>query len=639
MGKIQELEDAIMRHRKAYYQGQKGVIVPDEEYDQLEATLRLLDPENSILNQIGDDRVENAGFPKFEHRMMMNSLAKAADKAEFWEWFKKQSDESTFMCEEKIDGSSLELQYDNGKLVHTVTRGDGRIGDEVNNIYAQQIKHVQQSIGDSFTGAIRGEVVLQNSVFRRKYAGENANPRNMCAGIIKRKDGAGCEDLSFIAYDIFPAPSSFERDKLIFLEQNGFTIPRHIECGRLDNNEGSHRLLYGDICAYRDAMQKYRGDPENSSDYNYDGIVVKRNTINIEDMQRDRPQYQIAFKFDLEIAVTELLDVEWYVNGKTRTPVAVFKPVQLYGTTVQHARLHNPRIFREFDLHVGTIVHVSKGGEIIPKIIKSINHDHIGRKFDVPVVCEFCNSKLIDSDFSLYCPNPNCSSVKMHAIAKWITVHDIAYIGDANLYALMQAKVIQDQADLYDLTPERIMQHTSIGNAMAYKICHEIQTVGKETTIPKFVAGLDIEDIGRTLTKLIVKHWNCKSIDDFFMLKTWDISEVSGIGDKTAAVIVEGIKERMPLIKKLLTYVVFKDTDLSPGKLYGKTIVITGIIEGFTRDELQKKIESAGGTVNSSVTKFTTFLVTDEDSMSTKRAKAAKFGVPIISSATLFKMM
>jgi DNA ligase (NAD+) len=640
MDRIKQLASEIEKHKKSYYSGNEQIM--DAEYDRLEAELRILDPENPVLRQIGDNKTGKGGFPKIKHRMVVGSLYKAADKSEFWNWFKKYCDERIFICEEKIDGSSLELQYDNGKLSRIVTRGNGRVGEDVyNTAQEQKIGQLPQMLKTNlFTGAIRGEVVLKNSVFREKYAGENANPRNTCAGIIKRKDGIGCEDLIFIAYDVYPPPGPFEYDKIKFLGKNKFILPKYQLFNRTgDDVKNGSPMLYGDICAFRDDMQSLRGDEVNGSDYNYDGIVVKRNTLNAEDAERDYPNFQIAFKFDLDIAVSEVTNVIWYANGKTRTPVVEFNPVQLHGTTVKHALLYNPRIFRNHDIRMGSVVHVTKGGEIIPKIIKTLNNEKSGKKFKIPEICEFCKTKLVETDAELYCPNKNCSSTKLHAVAKWIKVHEIMYLGDASLLSLMQSNLVKDSADLYSLTPTVITEKTDIGSAMALKICQEIQTVGKETTIPKFIGGLDIPNIDRQTVKLIVKHWNCKSLNELLSLEPEKILEVKGIGESTVSSFVTGLAENKILIAKLASIVNFKDSIDTPGRLFGKTIVITGVITGMTRDTLQKKIEASGGNVSNTVSKSVSFLVTDENNISLKRSKAEKLGIPIITSSKLIEML
>jgi DNA ligase (NAD+) len=629
MTRIQELEKDIQKYRQAYYSGNEKI--SDAEYDRLESELRMLDPNNTILNSIGQEKPGN--WSKRDHRMKMGSQAKAADKAEFQKWFSGMNDK-VYVCEEKIDGSSLELQYDNGKLVAGVTRGDGIIGEDITkNI--RRIPSIVQNLPYKMTGSIRGEVVMLNSTFETKYAKISANPRNMTAGILKRLDSKGCEDLVFIAYDTHPSQRT-EFEKMKFLETNGFIVPKYCAFNIIDKNK-----TYGEICAWRDDMMCIRGDLKSgASDYNYDGIVVKCNTVHDKDLARDRPTTQIAFKFDLDTAVSEIIDVEWYPNGRTRTPVAIIKPVILNGTTVTHATLHNPRIFDSFNIHVGTIVHVQKGGEIIPKIIKAINNENIGKKIRYPKTCEFCGSMLIRTDSELYCQNVQCIAIKAHNVAKWIEIHGIQFIGDAGLWAMIRSGLVKDQADLYKLTPDILVQKAGFGQTMADKIYNEIQTKGRSTTLVKFIAGLDIPNVGERLMKNIQKGLHLQGIDDLMLCKAWEIAEINGIGDIMSTVLCEGLKDNKKLIQKLMNYVTFKDTDLpNGGKLYGKTIVVTGFIQGHTRAEIEFMIEKAGGSVGSSVTNSTSYLVTDENNLSTKRAKAEKLNIPIITSQILFSMM
>ncbi len=632
--KIKHLEQLLLRYRTSYYAGNEEIT--DAEYDALENELTKLHPTSSILKEIGKDGTK--GYRKMKHVIHMGSQYKASDKAEFWGWFKSQRD-SSYIAQEKIDGSSLELQYQNGVLCYAVTRGDGVIGDEITS-NMKKVPSIPHTLKSKNTLAIRGEIVLPNSIFDKKYINENANPRNMTAGLMKRKDGKGCEDLRFIAYDLYPpfANPGTEESKLDYLTDNGFCVPKYSVITVNGNVSDANKIAYSTICTIRDDFMNARGS-ERSSDYNYDGVVIKHNTIHIDDSLLDRPKRQIAFKFDLEIGISEMLNVEWYISGRTRTPVAVFKPIQLNGTTVERASLSNPRIFESFNLHKGTTVHVQKGGEIIPKIIRSHNFDKVNKKdkFIPPTFCPYCMQDLVYTPSELYCPNKKCPEVLIHQMSKWIDVHKIQHIGNMSLRGIIGEGVAMSIAELYDMTPELIVENTDIGIANATKIVNQIQTVGRNTSISKFIAGLDITDVGETIVELIVNSLHITSIHEFLRLTYNDIITIRGIGDSIANAVCEGIKYHHDLIIQLIPLMRFKFATQS-GKLAKKVFVITGPIEGMSRKDVYAKIREAGGTYTEIVNNKVDFVVSDTIDMSSKKKKAKHLNIPIINSLQLKEM-
>ncbi len=632
--RIKRLEQLILRYRTSYYSGDEEIA--DAEYDALEKELTKLCPTSSVLKEIGKDGTE--GYRKIKHVIHMGSQHKASNKAEFWNWFKSQRD-SAYIAQEKIDGSSLELQYRNGVLCYAITRGDGVIGDDVTS-NMKKVPSIPHTLRSNNTLAIRGEIVLPNSIFDKKYINENANPRNMTAGIMKRKDGKGCEDLNFIAYDLYPpfANPGTEEQKLTYLIDNGFGIPKYSVINVNTKIPDANKIAYSTICTIRDDFMNMRGN-ESASDYNYDGMVIKHNTVHIDDSLLDRPKRQIAFKFDLEIGVSEMIDVEWYTSGRTRTPVAIFKPIQLNGTTVERASLSNPRIFESFNLYKGTIVHVQKGGEIIPKIIRSHNLGIPNKKdkFIPPDFCPYCMQELIYTPSELYCPNKKCPEVLIHQMSKWIDVHKIQHIGDVSLRWIIGEGIAMSIAELYDMTPELIVGTTNIGIANATKIVNQVQTVGRNTSISKFIAGLDITDVGETIVELIVNKLHLTSIHEFLRLTYNDIIDIHGIGDSTANAICEGLKYHHDLIIQLIPLMRFK-VAIQSGKLSNKLFVITGAIEGMSRKDAYAKIREAGGNYTEIVNNKVDYVVSDTTDMSSKKKKAKHLNIPIINSLQLKEM-
>jgi DNA ligase (NAD+) len=343
-----ELENNIVFAQQKYYDGEP--VISDEEFDLLWDMLKIQQPDSSLLKSIGSD---TSIFPKANHLMMMGSQNKAKNEAEFRKWFSKQNSKS-FIVQYKLDGASLEAQYKDGKLVKAVTRGNGSVGDDIT---PNAIKFIglPKEVDPSFTGAVRGEVLMFKSD-RTKYFPDMANCRNGAVGTMKQKDGAGCEHLHFISYDVYNYQCNTESEKISFLIDNGF--------------EPVYYHTFTDV----DNIIKFRNDTNNSRndlEYDIDGIVIKCINVDEKDLLRDRPEHQIAFKFELEYADTELVEVEFRQNGKTFTPVAHVRPVQLCGTTVKQASFHNMDILDDFikrGLMIGSIVRIVKRGEIIPYV-------------------------------------------------------------------------------------------------------------------------------------------------------------------------------------------------------------------------------------------------------------------------------
>ncbi|MDR0950464.1 MAG: hypothetical protein LBM13_02320 [Candidatus Ancillula sp.] len=341
-----ELENNIVFAQQKYYDGEP--VISDEEFDLLWDMLKIQQPDSSLLKSIGSD---TSIFPKANHLMMMGSQNKAKNEDEFRKWFSKQNSKS-FIVQYKLDGASLEAQYKDGKLVKAVTRGNGTVGDDIT---PNAIKFIglPKQVDQSFTGAVRGEVLMFKSD-RTKYFPDMANCRNGAVGTMKQKDGAGCEHLHFISYDVYNYQCNTESEKIQFLIDNGF--------------EPVYYHTFTDV----DNIIKFRNDTNNSRndlEYDIDGIVIKCINVNEKDLLRDRPEHQIAFKFELDRAKTHLIDIKWNQNGKTFTPVAIVNPVELCGTVVKQASLANLDRVEELmrkGLQIGSMVSISKRGEIIP---------------------------------------------------------------------------------------------------------------------------------------------------------------------------------------------------------------------------------------------------------------------------------
>lgn len=631
--RINELVSLIKRYQTSYYNGEGEI--SDAEFDALWDELKNLDPENEILKKIGTD---SGNFAKLRHVMPMGSQEKAANPEQFLGWASKHVYDEYFV-EFKLDGASLELQYEHGKLVHAVTRGDGTIGDDI-TVNAKKMNGVAAALFDlagnliDYSGGIRGEVIMTHDVHKEKFS-DKANCRNAANGLMKRKDGEGCEYLKLIVYDAFSPsgnqPFNDEESKVNWLKSCGFnTVPLK-------------------ICKSPQEVIEYRShvmDIRNQLEYDIDGLVIKERQINFQDASRARPDRQIAFKFSLEEAVTILRSVDWSVNGGTYTPVAVFDEVELNGTKVQRASLANPDTMKVLGVKIGCKVVVVKRGEIIPKIESVIHEDAL---CESPVVfpdkCECCGSKLIDNGSRLYCPNKKCSKRILHQLLKWVQVADIRDLGETLVTQLFEKGKVQSISDLYklsaeDLTPFFLNEESlaaekkSLG---AEKVAASIQN-HRKMSLAVFVAGFDIEGIGETtVEKLVAAGFN--TLNALLNMTVEQASAVYGFAEILAKTAVDGLNENALEMRFLAENFVEIVQD-SAGKLVGKSFCFTGELHSMKRNDAEALVKANGGTCKSSVTKDLSYLVTnDVSSGSSKNQKAVKFGIPVINEEQFFKML
>lgn len=631
--RINELVSLIKKYQTSYYNGEGEI--SDAEFDALWDELKNLDPENEILKKIGTD---SGNFAKLRHVMPMGSQEKAANPEQFLGWASKHVYDEYFV-EFKLDGASLELQYEHGKLVHAVTRGDGTIGDDI-TVNAKKMNGVAAALFDlagnliDYSGGIRGEVIMTHDVHKEKFS-DKANCRNAANGLMKRKDGEGCEYLKLIVYDAFSPsgnqPFNDEESKINWLKSCGFnTVPLK-------------------ICKSPQEVIEYRShvmDIRNQLEYDIDGLVIKERQINFQDASRARPDRQIAFKFSLEEAVTILRCVDWSVNGGTYTPVAIFDEVELNGTKVQRASLANPDTMKALGVKIGCKVVVVKRGEIIPKIESVIHEDAL---CESPVVfpdkCECCGSKLIDNGSRLYCPNKKCSKRILHQLLKWVQVADIRDLGETLVTQLFEKGKVQSISDLYklsaeDLTPFFLNEESlaaekkSLG---AEKVAASIQN-HRKMSLAVFVAGFDIEGIGETtVEKLVAAGFN--TLNALLNMTVEQASAVYGFAEILAKTAVDGLNENALEMRFLAENFVEIVQD-SVGKLVGKSFCFTGELHSMKRNDAEALVKANGGTCKSSVTKDLSYLVTnDVSSGSSKNQKAVKFGIPVINEEQFIKML
>lgn len=638
--RVKELSRLIKKYQDSYYNGEAEI--SDAEFDSLWDELKSLDPQNPILKKVGAD---SGNFPKARHVMPMGSQEKAADPEQFLAWAKKHVYDE-YLVEYKLDGASLELQYENGRLVRAVTRGDGTVGDDI-TANAKKMRGVVQMLqgenASSFTGGVRGEVIMTHSTHKLFFS-DKANCRNAANGLMKRKDGEGAEHLELVCYDALSTdgenPFSDEEEKIKWLVQNGFTtVPLYIA------------KQPEDVVNYRAEVMEKRA----SLEYDIDGLVVKERAIDFADASRARPERQIAFKFSLEEAVSVVRSVEWSESGATYTPVAVFDPVELAGTTVRRASLANPETLRKLGVKIGSHVVVVKRGEIIPKIESVVKEnfseencgeDSCQREIEFPQKCASCGTLLSDTPARLYCPNKNCPKRILHQIFKWIECADIRDLGEATVNELFSAKKINSISSIYNLTEEILapffLDEKSIAEKKeslgAKKVIASIRSHAR-LSLAQFVAGFDIEGIGETMVQKVVDG-GYDTLEKMLGASAADIKTIYGFAEISAENFVVGIAENAEEMRSLVEKKIIVIEDASSGVLSGKSFCFTGELSTMKRAAAESLVKKSGGTVKSSVTKDLSFLVTnDTQSGSGKNAKAAKFGIPIIDETEFLAML
>lgn len=664
-----ELEKLIVRYQKSYYTGEAEI--SDAEFDALWDELKRLDPQNPLLHKIGSDvsedyslfdefaTVESAAglaaapqgaaggvFEKVRHVIPMGSQEKAANDSEFEQWAAKMSFDE-FLVEYKLDGASLELQYENGVFVRAVTRGDGVVGDDISrNVLKMQ--GLVKNLNGSFTGGVRGEVIMTKRVHKDFYA-DKANCRNAANGLMKRKDGEGCEHLRIICYDarfasnrLADQPFADEEEKVKWLALQGFyTVPLHV-C------RGVQKVI-----EYRLQVMEQRAQ----LDYDIDGLVVKGRVIDFADVERDRPEKQIAFKFSLEEAVSVLRSVVWSESGATYTPIAEFDTVELAGTKVQRASLVNPNTIRSLAVKIGSHIVVTKRGEIIPKIERVLERaaaktgtltdlcvrdaESVQTPVEFPRVCAVCGTLLTDEGTRLFCPNTACPKRIHHRIEKWVSVLDIRDLGTTLIKRLFETKRLTAISDIYTLTVDELAQLDGLGQKSAEKIVASIKSRTR-VSLETFIAGFDIEGIGETLMeKLTAAGFN--TLDKLFCARETDIASVYGFGDITAHTLVQGLAEcrtQMYFLTENGIITIEAPRTAQENPLVGKSFCFTGELYTLKRSEAEALVKQAGGNVKSSVVKSLSYLVTnDTSSGSSKNKKAVEQGTPVIDEKTFLAMV
>lgn len=626
-----QLEEKIKYHQDLYYKGTPEI--SDEEFDLLWDELKQKDPLNPILKKVGEDSLD--GFPKVKHGITMGSQQKANSVEEIEKWLSQFSPSEQILVESKLDGCSLELYYENGKFVAGITRGDGIIGDDI-TFNVSKMNGCVKHLVDDFTGSVRGEVLVFHED-KNKYFPEMANCRNAASGVMKRKSGEGCEYLNIVVYDVMYKDSSKhftrESEKISWLAHQGFfTVDTTGFTVKKSLKESAKELT--DIMLRRD-------DNRAELDYDIDGLVLKKNVCDDEDLRSLLPETQIAYKFPREIGISTLVDVKWSLSNGTLTPIGILEPpLKICGTVVKQASMCNIGLIEKGKFGIGCKVTVTKRGEIIPKIECVYEHVEGEEPISVPDVCPECGAILETNDTrtKTQCINEFCPSRKIGKLDKWVTTFSIKELAPTTLSKFLDNGIIDGTiSSLYKMDYAKISSLEGFGTKSATLIKKNLNSV-KEVTLPEFIAGFNIPSIGIAIAEKIISGTSASSIEDLLNLTVENCCMCPGVGEEFAKKFVEGMKLNFPDMKETLSYVSIKK--IEKGSLTGMSVCFTGSLKTMKRAEASAKVKAAGGIVKDDVVKGLTYLVTnDKNSGSSKNKKAAAQGTQIISEEEFLRLL
>ncbi len=644
--RIEELKNIINENNEAYYIYDSPKI-SDFEYDELFRELKRLEEKypqlitkDSPTQRVGDKILRE--FKEVTHKYRLYSLDNSNNYDDLRKWYERikkeypNSGELELVLELKIDGLSCALTYEKGELVLGATRGNGITGENISaNI--KEIKSIPQKLTKPVSIDVRGEVYMPVSSFEKLNEQnmedgikEFANPRNAAAGSLRQLNPAitGRRDLHFFAYTLIPEDKTLfntHKEGLDLLKELGFEVnPNHYLI------KGINGII--EKCAYWENARF-------NLDYATDGMVIKVNDIHKQNelgYTSRAPKWATAFKFPPEEVWTKLEDIELSV-GKTGivTPVAVLTPVQLAGTTVKRASLHNFDEIQRLRINKGNQVLIKKAAEIIPKVIRKNENEDLG-VYKEPEECPVCHSKLIkqDGEVALYCPNSrNCPAQIKGRIEYWASKEalDIDGVGPTLVEKLWDKQLINDFADLYKLTTEDLMSLDLIKEKSADNIYGAIQA-SKNQTMTKFLTALGIKHIGKETADLIACEF--PDLESIKNTSIDDLVKINGIGDKAAQSIVEFFNDEYnkEILKKLKEYGVEpkgSSFEKISDVFEGKTFVITGTLSQ-PRSFFEEKIKKLGGKTSSSVSKKTSYVLAGENPGS-KFDKASSLGVIILT--------
>ena len=651
ISELEQLKKTIAYHSNLYYQENRTEI-SDYEYDMLVNRVKSI--ENEFPQLITADSptqkvqgMASSSFEKVVHTVKMESLLDAFSYEELRDFDRKVKDavgKAQYVVETKIDGLSMSLEYVNGVFTRGSTRGDGTVGEDVTQNLAT-IKSIPKRIENAPRFLeVRGEVYMPRAVFlklARQQEDEGKqpfkNPRNAASGSIRQKNSKITRErrLDIFIFNLQQASDDFtvatHKESLDRLKDFGFNVcPRYILC---DDIEEAIKQV--------EIIVNMRGE----FSFDIDGAVIKVNDLaqrTAMGSTNKYPRWAIAYKYPPEEKETVLKDIEISV-GRTGvlTPTAVFDTVQLAGTSVQRAVLHNQDFIDEKQINIGDTIVVRKAGDIIPEVVRLAKKNSLG-SFQIPLICPSCGAPVVKTDESaLRCNNPDCPEQLVRNLIHFASrdAMDIEGLGEAVIYQLADKKMIHDVADIYDLTVDDALKIDGFKEKSANNLINAIEN-SKSRNLDKLVFALGIRNVGAKAATLLCEEFN--SIEGLINAQITDIIKIDGIGDIMAESVAEYFKSESVrnVIRRLqekgvnMQYTSSVESDV----LKGKTIVVTGTLPTLSRDEAEKLIRDNGGKASSSVSKKTSYVLAGEKAGS-KLDKANSLGIPVITEEEFLKMI
>ncbi|MGT2807650.1 NAD-dependent DNA ligase LigA [Streptococcus iniae] len=649
--RIKDLSHLLNQYRKDYYTNDKPQ-VSDSDYDKLYRELVELEKkypeyrqENSPTQAVGGLILE--GFEKYQHPYPLYSLQDAFSLEELYTFdrrVKAEFPQADYMAELKIDGLSISLSYQAGKLVTGATRGDGSIGENITE-NLKKLKDIPQQLNEAIDITVRGEAYMSRASFQkinqeRQENGEAefANPRNAAAGTLRQLDTSivAKRNLgSFLYQEASPSQSISQKEVLDRLDTLGFTVNQNY-------------LVSSSMDVIWDFIQEIEGHRDKLP-YDIDGIVIKVNSLAMQEelgFTVKAPRWAVAYKFPAEEKEAEILSVDWTI-GRTGvvTPTANLTPVQLAGTTVSRATLHNVDYIAEKDIRIGDTVIVYKAGDIIPAVLRVVESKRSHQeKMPIPSACPSCASELshLEGEVALRCINPLCPSLMQRSLEHFASRNamNISGLGSAIVLKLFEAGLIHDVADIYKLTLEQLLALDGIKEKSAEKLLAAIEA-SKANSADKLLFGLGIRHVGAKASKLLLETFG--DMHHLMQAEKEAIAAIDGLG----SVIADSIhayfdkEEAKLLISELkaaglnLDYLGQKIDQTA--QLFGMTVVLTGKLEQMNRNDAKAKLEQLGAKVTSSVSKKTDLVIAGSDAGS-KLEKARQLGIEVQSENWLLDL-
>ena len=646
--RMKELVELLNRYATEYYTSDNPS-VSDSEYDRLYRELVELEkahPEqvlpDSPTHRVGGKILD--GFEKYSHQYPLYSLQDAFSREEldvFDARVRKELDDVTYICELKIDGLSISLTYEQGIFVAGATRGDGSIGENITE-NLKRVKDIPLSLPEKLDITVRGECYMPRASFdqvnqSRQENGEPefANPRNAAAGTLRQLDTAVVAKrnlATFLYQEASPSTRDSQEKVLKHLEQLGFVV-------------NQRRLLAHSMDEVWAFIQEI-GRERDQLPYDIDGVVIKVNDLAGQEQLGftvKAPKWAVAYKFPAEEKEAKLLSVDWTV-GRTGvvTPTANLTPVQLAGTTVSRATLHNVDYIAEKDIRKDDTVIVYKAGDIIPAVLRVVESKRVSEeRLDIPTNCPSCDSKLLhfEDEVALRCINPRCPAQIKEGLTHFASrdAMNISGLGPSIVEKLFAANLVKDVADIYRLTVEDLLLLDGIKEKSAQKLYQAIQA-SKENSAEKLLFGLGIRHVGSKASQLLLQNFH--SIESLAQANPEEIANIESLGSVIAQSLqtyfaTEGSEILLRELKESGVNLDYKgQTVAANATLSGLTVVLTGKLERLNRSEAKNKLESLGAKVTGSVSKKTDLVVAGADAGS-KLQKAQELGIEIRDEAWL----